>query len=149
MSINKLEPLIDEVKKLHSYDEKILTGPIAEGKWSIREIVAHLHNWDLFNANEMAPLMEDGTNLPAFPDHDSHNAAGLARLSGKSVYELVDLFVETRLLLINHLQAVNPDARFTIGTGKRKFSRDSFAKIFVRHDGEHLPQIKGMLNQTV
>lgn len=147
LSINNLEPMIAEVKQLHTYDESLLTGPIAEGKWSIREIIAHMYYWDLFNANEMVPLMEDGASLPEFPDHDSHNREGLARLEDKSVYDLVDLFVETRILLMTRLEAVDPSARFTIGKGKRKFSADSFAKIFIHHDGEHLPQIHQKLSQ--
>ncbi|WP_054708590.1 DinB family protein [Bacillus sp. JCM 19041] len=137
---------IEDISALKAYDEAILLTPITEGKWSIREIVAHLYNWDKYNAEEMVPLIEHGARLPDFPDHDTHNAAGLAALENKSVYEIIDLFVQMRTNLIDRLAQVDKQARFTIGEGKRSFSAESFAKIFVRHDGEHLPQIKAQVD---
>ena len=137
---------IEDISALKTYDEAMLLTPITEGKWSIREIVAHLY-WDKYNAEKMVPYMENGAKLPNFPDHDTHNAAGLHALESKSAHEIIDLFVQMRTHLIARLAQVDKQARFTIGGSKRAFSAESFAKLFVRHDGEHLPQIKAKLEE--
>ncbi|MDQ0271641.1 hypothetical protein [Cytobacillus purgationiresistens] len=75
--------------------------------------------------------MAQGANLPSFPNHDAHNQEGISLLQHLSVDEVIDSFVSTRQDLPEALSNVDADYRFTIGTGKRKFSRDSFVKIFL------------------
>ena len=41
--------MITEVLPLKEEQAERLEAPIKEGKWSIREIVAHLYGWDQFN----------------------------------------------------------------------------------------------------
>jgi hypothetical protein len=118
-----------------------LLESISEGKWSIRDIVAHLYYWDKFNLENMIPCMTDGANLPTFPDHDTHNEEGLALLREHSVASIIDLFIKERRKLIEQLIMIDEDIRFTIGKGKRKFSVESFARIFLEHDLHHLKQI--------
>ncbi|MFS0788323.1 DinB family protein [Shouchella sp. 1P09AA] len=144
-AIRDLTLMIEEVKPLKDQEEAVLTEPISEGKWSLREIVAHLYKWDAYNTTQMVALMEDGAQLPAFPNHDSFNAAGVKELEGIPVYEIVNRFISQRASLIEALDAVDPQAHFTIGKGKRTFTAESFAKIFVHHDGEHLPQFHDQL----
>ncbi|TES46497.1 DinB family protein [Shouchella lehensis] len=141
-SIRDLTGMIEEIKQLKEMNEDTLLEPLAEGKWSVREIVGHLYNWDAHNTSNMVPFMEDGAQLPAFPSHDSFNEAGLKGLENVDVYTLINHFISQRAQFIETLEAVDPSARFTIGKGKRKFSAESFAKIFVHHDQEHRPQLR-------
>ncbi|PYZ97500.1 hypothetical protein CR205_02580 [Alteribacter lacisalsi] len=119
-----------------------LYEPIAEGKWSIREIVGHMHMWDRYLLEKMVPQMEDEARLPVFPDHDSFNRDAINGLEGLSVEEITDLFVKTRTKLVKALDGVDPDIRFTIGEGKRRFSPESFVKMFVKHDKHHVLQME-------
>ncbi|WP_047982812.1 DinB family protein [Ornithinibacillus californiensis] len=139
--LNRFEKAVVDIIQLKEIEEARLLESISEGKWSIRDIVAHLYYWDKFNLENMLPYMTDGANLPVFPDHDTHNAEGLALLRDHSIESIVDLFVKERRKLIEQLNMIDDDIRFTIGKGKRKFSVESFAKIFLEHDLHHLKQI--------
>ncbi|KYG29392.1 DinB family protein [Alkalihalobacillus trypoxylicola] len=137
--------MTDDIRSLKNEDVHLLIQTVQKDKWSIREIIAHLYGWDRFNLQEMVPLMDDRATLPAFPDHDTHNKKVISELKGKSVYEIIDLFIETRQRLVDELQKMEPKATFKIGTGKREFSNESFTKIFIKHDSHHLQQIRNEL----
>lgn len=144
--VKQFEGTIDDIQKLKDVQESQLNEPIAKGKWSIREIVGHLYYWDKYNLEIMIPKMTDGANLPPFPDHDQHNEEAISYLSGQSVDSIIDAFIETRKELIENISKVGESVRFTIGKGKRRFSSESFIKIFVKHDIHHLQQINEKLN---
>ncbi|MCR6107775.1 DinB family protein [Salipaludibacillus agaradhaerens] len=131
----------DSILKLKELPEDILSEPIKEGKWSIIQVVGHLYYWDKYNLEEMAPYMTEGADLPQFPDHDQHNEEAMAFIEDFSVASLIDRFVQTRKELTKELSKVGKGVRFTIGGGKRKFSSESFVKIFIKHDAHHLKQI--------
>ncbi|MFS0749167.1 DinB family protein [Oceanobacillus sp. 1P07AA] len=147
-NIQDLEKMIENVESIRSLNNKVLQEPIKEGKWSIREIIGHLYGWDHFNAEEMVPLMKHEGRLPEFPDHDSFNAQVIQGLEGVSVEEIITMFIKERRKLVERLKNVDPNARFSIGTGKRRFSQESFARIFASHDNDHLKQIQQKLGEV-
>ncbi|GEN86224.1 DinB family protein [Oceanobacillus sojae] len=136
---------IDEVSKLKEADEQILITPVKENAWSIREIIGHMYYWDDYNLQNMVSQMHHRANLPAFPDHDAQNEKAIQSLEGQSVYQIVDLFIKRREEFLDAVKKVDKQDRFTIGTGKRAFSAESFVKIFVKHDAHHLKQIENFL----
>lgn len=136
---------IDEVSKLKEADEQILVTPIKEEAWSIREIIGHMYYWDDYNLHNMISQMTNGANLPAFPDHDAQNEKAVQSLEGQSVYQIIDLFIKRREEFLDTVRKVDKQDRFTIGTGKKAFSAESFVKIFVKHDAHHLKQIENFL----
>ncbi|GAA0471471.1 DinB family protein [Alkalibacillus silvisoli] len=142
----QFEETMDIIQKLKEVPESQLTEAISEGKWSIREIVGHLYYWDKYNLEEMVPLMANGAKLPQFPNHDEHNEEAASYIKDHSVESVIKNFIETRKELIEAISKVGKDTRFTIGQGKRKFSDESFIKIFVKHDIHHLQQINKKLN---
>lgn len=146
-TLNQYGKTIDEVLKLKEASKTKLCEAISEGKWSIREIVGHLYYWDKFNLEKMVPLMDQDADLPKFPDHDQHNGEAMTFLKDCSVETIIDHFVVTRKELSERLSSIDGDVRFTIGGGKRKFSGESFVKIFVKHDAHHLKQINEKLDR--
>ncbi len=145
-TLNQYGKTIDEVLKLTETSSIKLCEAISEGKWSIREIVGHLYYWDKFNLEKMVPLMDQDADLPKFPDHDQHNEEAMTFLKDYSVETIIDNFVVTRKELSERLSSIDGEVRFTIGGGKRKFSGESFVKIFVKHDAHHLKQINDKLD---
>jgi uncharacterized damage-inducible protein DinB len=137
----------DSIWELKETDETKLSEPVKEGKWSIRQIVGHLYYWDKFNLGRMVPHMNDGADLPAFPDHDMHNEEAMSFITDHSTEDLIDSFVTTRKELAERISGVGKDVRFTIGGGKRKLSAESFIKIFLKHDEHHLRQINQKLQK--
>ncbi|WP_042163105.1 DinB family protein [Paenibacillus gorillae] len=136
-----------EIARLREIEASKMLGPIKEGKWSIREIIGHLYYWDKFMLEQHIPYMEHGANLIAFPDHDAHNYEGIQYISSfNNVVALIDEFVTTRNRLFEAINIVNNDIRFTIGSGKRQFSIESYIRIFAQHDIHHLEQIRSKLS---
>ncbi|WP_368504992.1 DinB family protein [Alkalihalophilus sp. As8PL] len=146
-TLTQLGETVTVIANLKDQEDSQLLDPIKQGKWSIREIVAHLYYWDQFNLESMVPYMNDGANLSPFPDHDSHNEEAINDVHGQSLHAIIDQFIDTRAKLVKNLESVEEDVRFTIGEGKRKFSAESFAKIFLKHDIHHLKQIEEKLSK--
>jgi uncharacterized damage-inducible protein DinB len=144
--LKQFEDTLDDIRKLKDVKESQLKEPISIGKWSIREIIGHLYYWDKYNLEKMVPVMTNGANLPQFPNHDQHNEEAISYLIDYSVEAIIDAFIETRKELIESISKVGEDVRFTIGNGKRKFSGESFIKIFVKHDIHHFQQINEKLD---
>lgn len=145
-TINEFAGFISYVESLQNLPDKIWIQPIAPGKWTLKELVCHLWNWDHFSLNNMIPLMDDGAKLPEFINIEEHNKAAreLAK-SFKNVSELIDIFVNTRKEMIQLLEEkYDKSARFTIGNGKRQYSFDSYIGIFTHHDEQHKKQIEDM-----
>ena len=144
-TLSQFEKMVDHIVELKEVTEELLREPIKEGKWSIIQIVGHLYYWDKFNLEKMVPFMEDGADLPAFPDHDQHNEEAMSFIEDHSVDSIINSFVVTRNELNERISRIDKDVRFTIGGGKRKLSGESFIKIFLKHDSHHLKQINEKL----
>ncbi|MCS7458559.1 DinB family protein [Paenibacillus doosanensis] len=136
-----------EIAMIKENEEYKMLDPIKEGKWSIREIIGHLYYWDKFILEQHIPCMAQGANLIAFPDHDFHNNEGIQYISNfKNMVALIDEFVYTRNQLCEAIDSIKSDIRFTIGSGKRQFTLESYISIFSKHDIHHLEQIRNKLS---
>lgn len=137
----------EEISKLREIDEHRLLVPIEAGKWSIREIIGHLYYWDKFILEQHVPSMAIDANLIAFPDHDLHNNEAIKNISSfDTVVSLIDEFVQTRNQLLKKINNIGNDIRFTIGSGKRQFTIESYMNIFSKHDTHHINQMQKRLN---
>ncbi|GGG54418.1 DinB family protein [Paenibacillus radicis (ex Gao et al. 2016)] len=146
-AVNNYQDTTAEIAMLRKVEEHKLLDPIKEGKWSIQELIGHLYNWDKFILEQHIPLMTQGANLIPFPDHDSHNNEGILYISRfKNVVALLDEFVHTRNRIFEAIKTMKSDIRFTIGSGKRQFTIDSYISIFSKHDIHHLEQIRNKLS---
>ncbi|WP_407270346.1 DinB family protein [Radiobacillus sp. PE A8.2] len=137
---------VDEFVQLKKYREEVLVEPIADGKWSVREIIGHLLYWDQFNLEKMVPLMADGVRLPAFPDHDLFNEEAVSYIEKyDNVAELIDDFAAIRTNLAKELQAIDKHIKFQIENEPVEYSAELFAQLFLEHDAHHLRQIRTKL----
>ncbi|UOE95852.1 DinB family protein [Alkalihalobacillus sp. LMS39] len=141
-TLQQFQVTIEEVIQFQDMNEELLCEPLSVGKWSIREIIGHLYYWDKFNLELMVPYMQDGNDLPPFPNHDELNHEGIRMLKDHSVKDIITLFISTRKELITQISTIDENVRFTIGGGKRKLSTESFVKIFLKHDSHHLKQMR-------
>jgi uncharacterized damage-inducible protein DinB len=145
-AIQEFRAFIPYIEDLRALEESVWQQPIAPGKWTLKELVCHLWNWDRFSVDVMVPLMTHGASLPAFVDIEEHNqtARELAK-SFNSASELIDAFVQTRTALTEEItKKYDSQVRFTIGGFKRKYSIDSYIEIFTHHDEQHKAQIENM-----
>jgi hypothetical protein len=145
--INQFEEFIVYVETLNNkFTEETWQKPVAPGKWTLKQLICHLWNWDVYSIEQMIPLMKDGAQLPEFLDFDSFNDEAIEKaLLFVEFDTLIIQFVETRRAMIKRINEIyDSSIRFTIGKGKRQFSIDSYVKIFVHHDEHHKKQIEAI-----
>lgn len=134
------------VEQLKGSAADLWLEPIANGKWSIREILVHLMQWDRNSLNMMVPNMIEGAQL-FFVDIQKHNteAAKLAQ-SYTSLDELIDDVIHMREQLIECLKRQYDDkAKFTIDNSNYSFNK--FVHDLISHDEHHQKQIDTFLEE--
>jgi len=145
--LNQFAEFIVYVESLKSkFTQDAWLNPIAPGKWTLKELICHLWNWDVYSIEKMIPLIKDGAQLPAFVNFDSYNNVAIEKAKLFNDFEsLINQFVETRREMIKKIEEIyDPSILFTIGKGKMQISIDSYVKIFVHHDDHHKKQIEEM-----
>jgi len=123
-------------------------SPIAEGKWSIGAIIAHLLLWDEYSLKERFPLMKEGNELTPFPDYQSVNDQAIELANVISKEELIDKLVEVRTSeFIQRLEmADDVYLNTTFSIGKHRLSIIDYFHDFAEHDLHHKKQIDSILN---
>ncbi|MEH6942585.1 DinB family protein [Bacillus sp. JJ722] len=142
---------------LKDMDGTLWSKPIAEGKWSVSEIIAHIINWDQHLLSEVIPSVrnEKGMN---FPDFDTYNkkASEYAK-SGISQVKLLEEANATRELLVKelnelpkeklHKQLTANGVTYCPHTGT-PYSLIYIVKEFIEHDNYHKRQIIHLLKDN-
>src|SRR5690348_16066612 len=105
--VDRLRRQAEDVKRLASgLDEEAAARQTVPGKWSVKELVCHLHRvQDVFDARMEAMLVEDNPSLaPYEPEGD----AVFTRMSARSVADSVRDFLAARERLTQRLDALTP-----------------------------------------
>lgn len=144
MNTNLINSFDNFTEYVQSIDEQLWLMPISPGKWTVKEVIAHLWNWDLYTIEIMLPLMKNNAQLPEFIDHDTHNIQAIEKAKQFKDRELlIKSFVETRTYLANRFREIDDNKmRFIIGNDTRPYSLERYIKIFVHHDEHHKKQIE-------
>jgi len=102
-TIHQYHKFIEWMDTLRDLDDNAWLTPVAEGKATIGEVVAHLQNWDHYIIHTIIPSIKHGEGM-VFPDFDSFNqkAYEYAR-SGITKNRMLDEFKQTRLQLVELL----------------------------------------------
>ncbi|WP_336773106.1 DinB family protein [Paenibacillus sp. MMO-58] len=146
------------IRSLENTNEKLWFAPIADNKWSISEIIAHLFNWDRYLISEILPAVQIGNEV-SFPDYDTFNKRASDYIqSGVSKSKLIDETVATRHLLVKLLHEMTIERlnrRLTVNgvsdcprTGAH-YSLIYIIKEFTEHDTHHKQQIMRFLSGNV
>ena len=142
------------ISRLKEIDERLWTKPIAEGKWSIREIIAHITNWDHHLLSNVLPAVRNERGME-FPDFDTYNrlATDYAQ-SGITKAQLIEKAIATRKQLVRELREMpikNLNKPLTSNgvthcpvTGT-PYSLLYIIKEFTDHDNHHKKQIHHFL----
>ena len=143
---------------LKDIEEMRLYHPIAEGKWSLAEIIAHIAKWDIHLREVVLPAVRNREGM-TFPDFAPFNqqASDYAK-SGLPFAELLTQAKSARLLLVKELEAMPLD-RLTMpltsnGETHCPFTGAPYSLLytieeFTLHDYHHQEQVRQYLQQTV
>lgn len=104
-TIDRSKQFTDWTDTLRRIDERIWSSPIAEGKATVAEIIAHLQHWDQYLIDTVIPAIKRGEGM-AFPAFDAFNRIAYAYArSGVAKDHLLDEFKQTRHALVERLLA--------------------------------------------
>ncbi|MCJ1908478.1 DinB family protein [Planococcus ruber] len=120
--------------------------PIAEGKWSIAQIIMHLAEWDRFMREERLPQMEQGGEVERLPDVDAFNEAAVKPVASMKFQEVLAHAQKQRALLVREIEGMS-DARwhFRFRIGQREMDPAAYFAGILEHDAHHRQQIEDFL----
>jgi hypothetical protein len=146
--IEQYRALVPWVLSLQTMEDSLWLEPIAEGKWSTGEIIAHLTVWDRFVLEKRLPYMKPGAEL-TFGKEDvqaiNESAASYARFHASKA-TIIDEFANMREALLQHLNEIEENdflAEFRINEKPRTLSR--YIQGLIEHDEHHRKQIEDFL----
>ncbi|RPJ94399.1 DinB family protein [Rummeliibacillus sp. TYF005] len=148
--INEFSNYSSWLNTLEDMEETLWSKPIAKGKWSVSEIIAHIINWDNHLISEVIPAVQSGKGME-FPDFNTHNktASNYAK-SGISKSKLLEEAKNTRKRLVKELNELPNELLNKSITSNgvthcphtgTPYSLIYIVKEFIDHDHHHKGQI--------
>lgn len=149
--VNK-EQLLDEfsglmsfVESLSELGEQLWVTPLGEGKWTTRDVMAHILLWDEYFLEGMIAKISTGQPLTLkHIDFNEFNNHAIEFAKTKSKQEIIELTKQYRAEIIRHLQSVPEEEyskEFSDGDG-HKITVEHYLKDFTSHDLHHINQIQ-------
>ncbi|GMK37202.1 hypothetical protein PCCS19_02550 [Paenibacillus sp. CCS19] len=146
--VEQFAQLISFVEGLRELDEETWTAPIEPGKWTTRDVVAHIMLWDQYFLEEAIgkiaahqPLTVKHLNFDEF----NNNAVVYAKTKEKP--EIIDLTIRYRAAILEHLRQLTDDEWTEVhqdGEG-HPFAVDHYVPDFIAHDEHHIKQLQAFL----
>ncbi len=125
---------------------EVLLAPMAEGKWSVQEAIAHIMVYDeSFLQSAVLPI-EAGRqpHIADEADNQSFNerAAALGRILTKA--QVLERATHARRQLVDHLRRLPAEAFQTKPAGRADLA-ELLDRDFVSHDRDHIEQMQRYL----
>ncbi|GAA4705603.1 DinB family protein [Brevibacillus fulvus] len=117
--------------------------PIAEGKWTIAEIIGHLHPWDEFVVSQRLPYLFKNAPLPKGPNAEDINQQAAAISRKRTKEDTISEFVAGRRKLITAIEQLEDELwTQTFRIGQTELSLFSYFSSLAEHDEHHFGQIR-------
>ncbi|MEB3057347.1 DinB family protein [Bacillus pseudomycoides] len=137
--------VIGFVDSLNSLNEKQWRFPIAEGKWTVAEVIGHLIPWDEFVLHKRIPFLFNENELPTAPSTNELNTEAAYNARVKDKNEIMSHFLSKRKELLKAIEDI-PSIKWgnEVMIGKTKLSLFDYFYGLSKHDDHHLQQIKNI-----
>ncbi len=148
----EFEQWIEDVRELESKGETFWDRPLGKGKWTVREMVSHIVEWDRYShENGIAKLLagEATTLVPEENEtFDSFNARAAAAGRARSAAELTADAIAWRKKLSEGFRSLSDEdfSRTYRYPNGEKFQPAGYMRDFTRHDRHHLAQVQALEN---
>lgn len=120
--------------------------PIADGKWSIAQMVMHLAEWDRFIRSERLPHMEEGAHLDPLPEVDEFNRRAIDKAETMNFSSIVTQAIEERRLLRERLASATPSQWNAVySVDDKNMTMGRYFGGLAEHDAHHFKQIDTFL----
>lgn len=116
--------------------------PIAEGKWTIHDVVSHIMLWDkYFYDTTIEPIVSDKAITLELIDFDIFNQNAITYGETKTKEELIESTIKYRSMIVECISSLD-EAEYSKNYVEGRFSFDSYLKDFISHDLHHMKQIE-------
>ncbi|MEO2206549.1 DinB family protein [Paenibacillus pabuli] len=145
------DEMIEEFKSFTSYvieldnlSEQVWNTPIAEGKWTLKDVITHMMLWDQYFYNEaIYKIKQDEPLTVRHLNFDEFNANAIEYSKTTSKKAILEEFVEKRMNIIHAITGLREEeyTREYKDGDKKKFSIKKYVRAFISHDKHHKKQI--------
>lgn len=125
--------------------------PIADGKWSVAAVVAHLLFWDQYSLKERFPYFKEGAELPSYPDFQSVNERALDYAENTATKEeILDGLLAVRAEFHKMLEEMD-DEKLAVAfkISNHQMTVGTYIIDFIQHDHHHQKQVDVTLGRTL
>lgn len=115
---------------------------IAEGKWSVQDIVSHILLWDkYFFEAAINPILNNKPLSLTYLNFDKFNRDAIEYGKTKTKEELIRETIQYRNMILESIENFEDD-KFTNEYVEGKFTVISYLRDFISHDQHHMRQIE-------
>lgn len=145
--IKHYEHTLEWVQSLTEVTEEEWRSSIADGKWSIAEIIAHFVPWDEFMLHDRLKEFWNDRSLPQAPDVHKMNQQSAERARHEERSETIGRFIAVRTKLLQEMKKIEA-SRWTTPflIGQTELTLSSYFQGLIKHDLHHMEQIKKVLS---
>lgn len=137
---------LDHLQDWSKQDEKTLKTPVRAGRWSMRDIIAHIYYWDRFILETVLPASIDQTEIRHWPHAELYNRAAIAALDGRPVTWICKQGIATRSGLLDEMAKRHGTDSLIIHDREDISNLQDVADLFSKHDEHHIRQIQHYLD---
>ncbi|KRE54187.1 GNAT family N-acetyltransferase [Paenibacillus sp. Soil522] len=136
---------ISFVTELANDDARVWNQSVATGKWTVREVVAHIARWDDYFYNEAIAKAAAGLPLTVkHLDYDTFNEAAKAYGKNASIEELAGQAAKSRKRIIDTVAELTNEQYEAAyeDADRHPFQMTQYIKDFIWHDQHHIEPIR-------
>lgn len=150
--LHHLNSLISWYKSLPN-DNKLMNKPIGEGKFSVKEIIAHLYRWDEYLINVGIPSILENGNIE-FPNFNDYNNESAKLVAENGIEEVIEHATKTREKLVKIFKdneqyshkKISMNGHTHIPNSEKPYTFYYLIEDFSEHDQHHKQQIEEFLH---
>lgn len=157
--MNEKEELIEKyaewiafVKSLEAQDEQIWNQPMAEGKWTVRDVVSHIMKWDEYFLEGAILKISCGEELTVkHLNYDTFNEQSKEYGRTCSIQGIAEEAKTVRQRLVGLIISMSEEQYTTeyVDADGHAFQVAMFMQDFIWHDQHHMKQIENIRGNSV
>ncbi|MFP3420530.1 DinB family protein [Bacillus sp. SIMBA_154] len=145
--IDHYEHTLEWVQSLTEVTDQEWRSAIADGKWSIAEIISHFVPWDEFILHDRLKEFWNNRPLPQGPDVHKMNQQSAERARKEEKSETIRRFIAVRTELLQEMKKIEASRWNTsFFIGQTELTLSSYFQGLIEHDIHHMKQIKDALS---
>ncbi|MEH7635775.1 DinB family protein [Bacillus pumilus] len=141
------EHTLEWVQSLVEVTDEKWRRALADGKWSISEIIAHFVPWDEFILHDRLKEFWNDRALCKAPDVHEMNRQSAERARHEERSETIGRFIAVRTELLQEMKKIEA-SRWTTPflIGQTELTLSSYFQGLIKHDIHHMEQVKQALS---